>query len=73
MPTANLTATEKTELESLVDHHSVEVVLYALSEICGEKSEHIRHTWQDEALRKRWWKASRSTERWAHIARELGV
>lgn len=42
------------QLETMTDHYSIEAVLIALSEICGQKSEHIAHSWQDVSLAKRW-------------------
>jgi hypothetical protein len=41
-------------LEGLVDLCGIDSVLMALSEICGAKSEHINHNWQDYSLAKRW-------------------
>jgi hypothetical protein len=41
-------------LETLVDRHGLAQVLIALSEICGEKANHIATAWQDTTLAKRW-------------------
>jgi hypothetical protein len=45
---------EKVDLEMLIDKVGIESVLMALSEICGEKADHIATTWQDATLAKRW-------------------
>ncbi len=50
----DLAQNEKKELESLIDKHGIESVLMALSDICGQKSEHIAEYWQDASLAKRW-------------------
>ena len=47
------------ELERLVDRHGLAQVLELLQVIAGLKAEHIRHTWQDEALAKVWDRAGR--------------
>jgi len=41
-------------LEKLVDSAGLQGVLMALSEICGEKAEHVRTNWQDKPLARRW-------------------
>ena len=50
----DLNQNERNELETLVDACGIDSVLMALSEICGEKSEHILSNWQDTILAKRW-------------------
>ena len=45
---------ERDHLEALIDRCGLSSVLMALSEICGEKAEHIRSNWQDEALARDW-------------------
>jgi hypothetical protein len=45
---------EKFGLETTIDQCGIDSVLMALSEICGEKSEHILANWQDTVLAKRW-------------------
>jgi hypothetical protein len=54
MSERDLTPGEKEDLERLIDKVGIEAVLMAVSEICGEKAEHIRATWQDNALGRRW-------------------
>ena len=45
---------ERVALEYVMDVCGVDEVLMALSEICGEKAEHIAVNWQDAGLAKRW-------------------
>ncbi len=46
------------QLEAIIDASSLQGVLMALSEICGEKGDHIRANWQDKPLARRWDTAS---------------
>ena len=46
-------------LESMVDAYGLQGVLINLSLICGEKSIHISHNWQDGPLAELWAAASR--------------
>jgi hypothetical protein len=50
----DLTKPEMEVLEGLIDRCGLQAVCEALSEICGEKAEHIRHCWQDPALARVW-------------------
>jgi RES domain-containing protein len=50
----DLTQQEKDQIEALIDCCGLSSVLMALSEICGEKAEHIAHNWQDATLAKHW-------------------
>lgn len=54
MTNRDLTYEERDALESLIDSTSVVAVMQALSEICGEKAEHIRTNWQDAKLAREW-------------------
>jgi hypothetical protein len=45
---------EKDQLEALIDGCGLSSVLMALSEICGEKSEHVATNWQDKTLARDW-------------------
>jgi hypothetical protein len=45
---------EKNQIEALIDSCGLSSVLMALSEICGEKAEHIATNWQDATLAKHW-------------------
>ena len=41
-------------LEAMVDSYGLEGVLFALSDICSEKADHVQTNWQDNALAKQW-------------------
>ena len=49
-----LTEQQLTDLEALIDSRGIDQVLMAISEICGDKAEHIATNWQDAVLAKRW-------------------
>lgn len=51
---SDMTQADKDFMEAMVDKHGIAVVLMAISEICGDKAEHIAHDWQDAGLAKRW-------------------
>lgn len=44
----------KEQIEKLIDTHGVVNVLHAISEICGEKADHIRSSYNDKVLAKAW-------------------
>lgn len=44
-------------LEHMIDDHGLSAVLEAISEICGEKAEHLRANWQDKDQANQWEKA----------------
>lgn len=46
-------------LESIMDSIGLDGTLEALSDICGEKSEHVLSNWQDKPLAGRWAQAAR--------------
>jgi hypothetical protein len=50
----DLTLGEKEDLERLIDKTSLQSVLMALSEICGEKAEHVESMWQDRKMTREW-------------------
>lgn len=50
----DLSEAEKATLEQLIDAATLSAVLEAISEICGAKAEHIRHSWNDTALARYW-------------------
>jgi hypothetical protein len=50
----DLDTPERETLERLIDARGLSSVLMALSEICGEKSEHLLANWQDKKLAKDW-------------------
>ncbi len=51
---AKLTNAQATALEILIDQTSPEAVFRAIAEIAGEKADHVRSNWQDEALARQW-------------------
>lgn len=53
----------KDTLESIVDQFSTSTVINMLSEIAGEKAEHIRENWQDEGLAKQWERLAKVLDR----------
>ena len=57
------TEREKEALETLVDKHSVYDVLEALTDVMGEKAEHIRANWQDIPLALEWERDARKLTR----------
>ena len=46
------------EIERLMDKHSPSLVVTAVGAVLGEKGDHIRSNWQDEAMALRFEKAS---------------
>lgn len=54
MANRDLTQEERVRLETLMDDAGLSPILEALSEICAEKAEHIRETYGDRALARRW-------------------
>jgi len=58
MANRDLTQQERDTLESFIDQSNLGAVLEALSDIVGEKSEHIRSNWQDAGLAEVWARAS---------------
>jgi hypothetical protein len=50
----DLNQNERDTIETLIDRCGLSSVLMALSEICGDKAEHIRSNWQDEILARDW-------------------
>ena len=42
------------ELEALVDKHTLKGVLQDLEEVCHLKASHIEEAWQDKALAQAW-------------------
>ena len=54
MSTRDLNQTELDQLETLIDAVGIESILMGISDICGEKADHIRANWQDNVLARRW-------------------
>lgn len=48
----------KDDVEDLIDQEGLIAVLVILVEICHAKAVHVRETWQDEPLAKKWEKAA---------------
>jgi len=42
------------ELENIIDRERLWVVLQTISQICGDKSDHILETWSDERTALAW-------------------
>lgn len=60
-----LTSDEATTLETLIDRVGLSTVVEALALICGEKAEHLRANWQDNAEAKVWDKKSAKLSKFA--------
>lgn len=60
-----LTATDRAELEGLIDRVGLHAVVGAIADICGEKAEHLRTYWQDNNSAHAWDGASK---RLAHVS-----
>ena len=56
----------KTALEEMIDAQGLRTLLAMLSEICGEKQEHVASNWQDEESAKNWRKADVALARCAN-------
>jgi hypothetical protein len=64
MSESSLTVQELADqLESLIDRSSLATVLEALSQVCGEKADHLRSNWQDRTTAKSWDKAGHAIDR----------
>jgi len=49
---------DKEKLEAIIDTFGLFTVLEAISDICGDKAEHIELNWQDVTLAQTWDKAA---------------
>ena len=54
---------DKDALEQFVDAYGLSDVLSALSDICGDKAEHLRSNWQDRASANVWARDARSIDK----------
>lgn len=54
MANRELDAQEREALERMIDNTDIIAVMTALSEICGEKADHIEANWQDKPLARAW-------------------
>lgn len=50
----DLNQNERDQIESIIDATSVKALLEAISDICGEKSEHVASNWQDGTTSRVW-------------------
>jgi len=57
-------------VEALIDRYGLGPLLGAIEEICYEKGDHLRTSWQDESSAKDWEKAGRRTGK---LASTIGV
>jgi hypothetical protein len=60
---AMLNRERKDLLERMIDESSWAGVLESLAEIAHEKAEHIRSTWQDDAMAAQWDQAGKAVTR----------
>ena len=44
----------KDDIEDYIDKHGVSSLLDLIADICSEKEEHVRTTWQDMNLARAW-------------------
>ena len=61
----NITPSELSDLEDLVDAIGIQGVVRGLAIIAVEKSEHVRSNWQDESTGKVWDRVSHYLDRQA--------
>lgn len=62
-----------TVLEGMIDRNSINGVLSALSEVCGEKADHLRSNWQDDATAKAWERAGKAVDKAQAVAFDNGL
>ncbi len=55
----SISQSQKDELEIMIDRSSLHEVLNALADICAEKADHIRLSYQDSVTAKPWMQASK--------------
>jgi hypothetical protein len=67
----DFTELEKETLEQLIDLHGVGSVLSLIGDICTEKAEHLRESWNEEYTAKSWDATARRMARAA--AKENGA
>lgn len=54
----NMIEEDRIILERLIDQYKLEEVLYGLAQICFEKAEHVRMTYNDPGLARQWVRAA---------------
>jgi predicted lipoprotein len=60
-------------LEAIIDGAGLERVLFAISEVCTAKAEHVSANWQDEGLAIKWVDLSNRVQNAARRARKEGL
>ena len=53
----------KDTLQQMIDHHGLDRMLLAMSDVCSEKAELVCTNWQDDPLAQRWYTASVALDR----------
>lgn len=53
-------------LEQLIDQHGLETVLDLLADVCHEKADHLRTTWQDRNAARMWDRDAMRLQKIAH-------
>lgn len=56
---------EQDILECMIDRYGMSKILFALTEICHAKAEHVAVNWQDASTAKEWLKDARDIEKLA--------
>ena len=65
--------TKRQALEQLIDTTTLHAVLAALEDICGEKADHLRTNWQDQATARLWERTARRIAVAVRDAAESGI
>lgn len=68
-----MTQQQKDALEQIIDGSTIHQVIEALAEICHEKADHIRHTWQDRVTAAPWDRAGNALSQAAKKTATIGV
>ena len=68
-----MTVKDSLLLEDLIDANGLDEVLFALSEICDEKSMHIQESYSDSALADAWRKAGSHIIKAENAVNKLGI
>lgn len=61
------------QLENLIDENGLSTVLDAISEICGEKAEHLHANWQDKNQANQWEKAQQYVDTCSNYVSKRGL
>lgn len=62
----------ETELEALIDKHSLRSITTALAIVCYQKAAHIEENWQDRSLSRQWQNAAKAFDKaWSKIGNNL--